>query len=401
MTTHWLQATLASTAALLSVAAPALSPEIQLTATPALIMGGTGMPTPPQPYLDAAISDYIVPALGGTYDAVATYTPEEGLGTLPGETMTIQESARAGVAFLEAEMANYPNQPVVVFGYSQSGAVGILVKKKLAAYADAHPDAPVPDVTFVLLGCDCRPNGSLTYRLGDSFDDSVIDPRSPIDTPFETVDVAKQYDFTSDWPLYPLNVLAVANVVLGGFYVHTDFLPVPSNGGQSTSLDGLRRVSAPGVDTTYYLIPTEDLPLYGPLRSVGVPEPLIDVVEPVTRATVELGYDRSIPPWEPTPFRLVPDIDPFGAVDAVTDLVDAAVQGVANAVDVFDSTTQTATARKARGANRDDDQTARDTVNGRHARDRAPVASSAPDTATDDDMAGTTSDSSDATEPGA
>jgi hypothetical protein len=40
------------------------------------------------------------------------------------------------------------------------------------------------------------------------------------------------------------------------------------------------------------------------------PESLIDVVEPFFRVIVELGYDRSIPPWEPTPARLIPMHEP-------------------------------------------------------------------------------------------
>ena len=63
-------------------------------------------------------------------------------------------------------------------------------------------------------------------------------------------------------------------------------------------------------DSSYYLFPTQDLPLFDPLRSLGVPEPLIDVVEPFFRVIVELGYDRSIPPWEPTPARLIPPLHP-------------------------------------------------------------------------------------------
>ena len=63
-------------------------------------------------------------------------------------------------------------------------------------------------------------------------------------------------------------------------------------------------------DTSYYFFPTQDLPLFAPLRTLGVPESLIDVVEPFFRVLVELGYDRSIPPWEPTPARLIPHARP-------------------------------------------------------------------------------------------
>ena len=37
---------------------------------------------------------------------------------------------------------------------------------------------------------------------------------------------------------------------------------------------------------------------------------MIDVVEPFFRVIVELGYDRTIPPWEPTPARLIPTLNP-------------------------------------------------------------------------------------------
>ena len=61
---------------------------------------------------------------------------------------------------------------------------------------------------------------------------------------------------------------------------------------------------------------------------LGVPEPLIDVVEPVVKVVVEQGYDRSIPPGEPTPARLIPPLNP---VKVAGDLVNAVGEGVNNA----------------------------------------------------------------------
>ena len=46
-------------------------------------------------------------------------------------------------------------------------------------------------------------------------------------------------------------------------------------------------------DTSYYFFENPDLPLFGPLRTLGVPEALIDVFEPFFRVIVELGYDRT------------------------------------------------------------------------------------------------------------
>lgn len=87
-------------------------------------------------------------------------------------------------------------------------------------------------------------------------------------------------------------------------------------------------------DTTYYFFETQDLPLFGPLRSLGVPEPVIDVFESFFREIVELGYDRSIPPEQPTPARLIPTHDP---VTVTGDLLDAIDEGIDNAAALIGS----------------------------------------------------------------
>ena len=68
--------------------------------------------------------------------------------------------------------------------------------------------------------------------------------------------------------------------------------------------------------------------MFGPLRTLGVPEPVIDVFEPFFKVIVEQGYDRSIKPWEPTPARLIPKFEP---AKLATDLVDAVGEGINNA----------------------------------------------------------------------
>ena len=73
--------------------------------------------------------------------------------------------------------------------------------------------------------------------------------------------------------------------------------------------------------------------MFAPLRQLGVPEPLIDVVEPVARWAVELGYDRSIPPWEPTPARLLPTT--LDLAKMATDLVNALGESINNAAALF------------------------------------------------------------------
>ena len=136
--------------------------------------------------------------------------------------------------------------------------------------------------------------------------------------------INRQYDGFADFPLYPLNLISLLNAVLGIFYVHLYPFDVslPADPTTSPAYQGTHG------DTSYYFFETQDLPLFAPLRTLGVPESLIDVVEPFFRVIVELGYDRSIPPWEPTPARLIPPLDP---VTVATDLVNAIGEGINNA----------------------------------------------------------------------
>lgn len=88
-------------------------------------------------------------------------------------------------------------------------------------------------------------------------------------------------------------------------------------------------VSSPDTNTTYILLPNEDLPLLQPLRGI-VPEPLLDLIEPDLRAIIELGYDRTGYADVPTPAALFPvHIDPI----AVPPQIGAAIGGPLTALD--------------------------------------------------------------------
>ena len=176
------------------------------------------------------------------------------------------------------------------------------------------------------------PNGGLASRFPGLYipilDVSFNGP-APTDTQFDTVDINRQYDGFADFPLYPLNVISLLNALLGTLYVHSYDLEV-----SLARSDDIAAYPEQHGDTTYYFFETQDLPLFGPLRTLGVPESLIDVVEPFFRVLVDLGYDRSIPPWEPTPARLIPRFDP---AKVAADLVDAIGEGINNAAALFGS----------------------------------------------------------------
>lgn len=336
------------------------SPAVELSAdSTALIVCGTSCPTPDAYWIDSVKNNFIAPTHPGEdIDYVAVTTPQEywpitGLARLIGFAvgdpkiggfagamwpdepwwklsglfdLTVDQSIRAGAANLEAVMAEHGIDHLVINGYSQGATVVNTVKRKLAEQYPAGTDAP--DIDFVLGGDPNLPNGGLSARFPGLYVpilDLTFDGPAPTDTQFDTVEISRQYDMASDFPLYPLNVIATLNAVLGFAYLHTNPFDVslPEDPTTSPAYQGTHG------DTSYYFFETENLPLFAPLRMLGVPEALIDVVEPFFRVLVELGYDRDIPLWEPTPARLIPELDP---AKVATDLANAVGEGIANAL---------------------------------------------------------------------
>ena len=321
----------------------------------ALVLGGTTVPTPDQAYLDAVRDHFIAPTHPGNIEYIAvtapmTAWPATGIARLiwlvtgpqsiwglsgpawPDEPLwklsgffdpTFDQSVRGGVTDLEAAMAAHPNEALVIYGYSQGAYVANIEKGKLA---DQYPEGTeAPDIDFVLSGDLNLPNGGLASRFPGLYIpilDVTFNGPAPTDTQFHTVEILQQYDGFSDFPLYPLNFVSTGNALLGFLYVHSYDLK-PSLADPATP-----PIHTQTGDTDYYFFETDDLPLFGPLRQLGVPESVIDIFEPVTKEIVELGYDRSIPPGEPTPARLIPPINPMKVAG---DLVNAVGEGVDNA----------------------------------------------------------------------
>lgn len=253
--------------------------------------------------------------------------PDEPLWKLSGLfDLTANQSLYAGVADLEAAMAVHGNDHLVIYGNSQGAGVANVVKKKLAAQYPTGTTAP--DIDFVLGGDPNLPNGGLMSRFPGLYIpilNLTFNGPAATNTQFKTVEINRQYDGFSDFPLYPLNLIADLNAIMGIVYVHMYGLDVslPSDPTTSPAYQGTHG------DTSYYLFETQHLPLFAPLRALGVPEKLIDVVEPFFRVLVEAGYDRSIKPWEPTPARLIPTS--FNPGKLVTDLRRAVTEGFNNA----------------------------------------------------------------------
>lgn len=318
--------------------------------TTVLVMGGTGDPlsTPPdtidfvQDYTSAAVENYVSPAStvgvgvpSGPYNTVAVITPEESTEILE----SIAEGLDALDSCIGSAACDYnagigssapsPSDAFVVFGYSQSAAIAMLEKRKLAAEYAAGEG---PDVTFVVIG-NARPNGGLVARdvggvfnrlvLGVTRDQLVTEP-APTDTQYATVDIALQYDLFADAPLNPLNLLAVLNAYMGMLELHPNYTDYS--------------LSGPGVvdqgqygDTHYYLISTPVLPLLMPLQKLGLAGAIAaDVADPVLRVIIETAYDRSASPGVPTPWNLLYGEDPL---TIARDLLVAVPTGLDNGIE--------------------------------------------------------------------
>jgi PE-PPE domain len=118
-------------------------------------------------------------------------------------------------------MTKYGNDDLVIYGYSQGAMIAIREKRKLAEQYPAGTTAP--DIDFVLSEDLNVPNGGLLARFPGFYIpilDISFNGAEPTDTPFDTVVITRQYDGLADFPLYPLNLVADLNALLGAIYVH-------------------------------------------------------------------------------------------------------------------------------------------------------------------------------------
>jgi hypothetical protein len=333
-------ATMMLLASVSTISAPISRADNPDDALNALMMGGSGMPTPSEFWQDTIITDYIDPATGGDYTPVLVPTPESFSST----------SVSTGLADLQAAIAaqqlSDPGGPFLVEGYSQSAVITVDEEEQLL-----QSGQPTSGLTLLLLGSLNRPDGGIFERFPGlvlpgtpGFDFNGAEPTDGI----STIDVANQYDFFADFPQYPINLLADLNAVFGIIYAHAAYgdgpLPeqVPAVWPDSQPLTGpyaseyvlgsTEVVKQVDGDTTFYFIPTTELPLLDPLRSLGVPESVLNIIQPELQVIVEAGYDRSIPFGDPTPAELIPSIDP---ATFLLELANGVVQGADNAFELF------------------------------------------------------------------
>ncbi|MEO8814946.1 MAG: PE-PPE domain-containing protein [Mycobacterium sp.] len=233
----------------------------------AFLMGGTGIPQPPQSYLDA-VDDLFLSPHGFDGQLVSLFTPENVSST----------SGAVGLQLLENAVADRLNSgevdadhPIVVFGYSQSASISVGLMHWLSEH-DVSNDL----VRFVLIGSPAT--GSIPTDL------------------YHTDVYNSEYDPVAFQPTY-FNPLADLNSTLGFIYEHSAYLSVTPEQIESA-------VVLPTLDpdslTTFHMLTSDTLPLLNPLLLIPiVGQPVYDLLEPVTRILVNLGYGSIDHGWPP------------------------------------------------------------------------------------------------------
>ncbi len=290
----------------------------------ALIMGGTSIPQPGERYLDAADALYLGPhGFGGTLQSL--FTPENASAT----------SAVRGEQILDATILQKINNgdvsadnPLVVFGYSQSAAISSAVMRQLAGQ-----DVPSDDVHFVLIGNPDNPVGGAAVENSNL---PASDVMTSIATPndlYPTDVYTHEYDGVADFPIYKLNLLADLNAILGFIYEHTTYLSItPDDISNAIPLP----TSAADTMVNYSMIPAETLPLVAPLQLIPViGKPLYDLLEPDVRILVNLGYGNIEHGWAPGDADVVQDHGPFPTNLDFDDVLTALGTGLQNGVSAF------------------------------------------------------------------
>lgn len=316
----------------------------------ALIMGGSGIPIPPPIYV-TDVNDLYLQCYPPACTPQGLYTPE-GLYPMTGvKQLPFDTSVAQGVTILndaiKQQLAN--GNDVTVFGWSQSSTISSLEMADIVnGSAGIHPDPN--QLNFVLVGDPNNPNGGMFERfdlppgsspsmpsLGVTFSGAT-----PV-TEYPTAIYTGEYDAVADFPRYPINLLSDLNAMLGFVFVHTQY-PTLTPGQLASAVVVPTSAGYDGA-TTYYMIPTEDLPLLDPVRSIPVVGPVVaDLLQPDLKVLVNLGYGDPNYGWVnadanvPTPLGLFPSLSDLEKVPGL--LVTGTGEGIQKAISDLESPAQ-------------------------------------------------------------
>ena len=277
----------------------------------ALILGHAFLPQPDATYMQEVIGTYVdsspayftgQPTYNIVGDPVSVYTPETDYDS--GLTEGVSDLNTAINTQLDAS-----NPDLVIAGYSMSTSIETQEMINLAATAGGAPDTD--GLKFVLAEDVNSPDGGIFTRLPGI--GGVNLPATPADTPYTTDIYSIEYSGASDFPQYANNIYADLNAADGYIDLHPYLLtgwPAYFNPDELAGAVA-QPTSDADVATSYFLIPTQDLPLLNDLRDApGAPSAFADLIQPDMRVLVDLGYNWTGDADVVTPAQYTsPDID--------------------------------------------------------------------------------------------
>lgn len=300
-----------------------------------LIMAGSGTPTPSSTYVTNVIDRYISPYFPVGHKLPVSLPageyPDSGI-----KELTQDISIARGVTILNEAIKEQltPGTTINVLGYSQSANIASL-EMRLLDPGDTPSSLPI---NFVLLGNSMNPNGGWDARFPGlslpslGFTTLGAAPSNSFPTTVYTI----EYDGWADFPQYPIDILSDLNALAGMVTVHTGYETLTA---AQLSSAVLLPTQGPST-TTYYMIPTQNLPLLEPLRSVPyVGDPIADLVQPVLRPLVNWGYGNPDYGWSTgapnvaTPFGFLPPLsDTIALGPALINGIPHGISAAANAL---------------------------------------------------------------------
>ncbi|MGI9162045.1 MAG: PE-PPE domain-containing protein [Mycobacterium sp.] len=327
-----------------AVAQTAVARPAAAALTQPVIMGPSGVPIPSDQYVAKVMNYYVRQSSGAPpqppYEdpqPQVIFTPE-GLYPITGvKSLPLNTSVDQGIQILYKTLTPlHDGTPTTVFGYSQSAIISGLLQSGYTTGGVTYnvPTNIIDTVDFVLVGNELNPNGGFLSRFtATPYAPALFLPSlgipfyeaTPADA-YATTNYTLEYDGFADFPRYPLNLLADINAGLGLALVHTKYAPGPNCRTYCTTLQQVLDaiplpVSPTSTEQNYFFMPTEDLPLLAPVRAIPlIGNPIADLVQPVLKAIVDLGYGDAAhgypsggqPPANVlVPFGLFPQVDPL------------------------------------------------------------------------------------------
>lgn len=313
-------------------------------AIPFYVLGGSGLPTPSTELIDTLQAVYF-PSVANfdgqptfsDIDPQALTTPEQFYPITGIYQETLATSVSQGVQLLNNQIAPIlsAGNAVDVLGASQSAVIASLEMEQL------EQTDPTANASFVLLGDLMNPNGGIFERFdGLNLSSLGIDfyGATPSDD-FATTIYTLEYDGYADFPKYPLDILSDLNAIEGINVVHGDYYNLTA----ADLADAVKLTTSGSTDTTYYIIPVDELPLLDPVRNIPIiGNPIADLLQPDLTYLVNLGYGdpeygySTDPANEATTIGLFPDLSEIEKMPGL--LLSGAEQGLQDFIGDFTGT---------------------------------------------------------------